>query len=202
MVGGFRVPGELRRDCSATSGDSRSDRASGNSENLGDLGVVERADVSEHDCGAELGRKCGEGCVDGQPVADTAGEVMGTGGRPDELVHRERASPAPAQFVETRVGRHPVRPGDERRTSVEARQASDNSQECLLCGVRRVGVVSGHATAQPVQAVVVPAQQCVERRPVTRLSGGDEGDVVRSADGGNLLRLDADLRDLSMDTTR
>jgi aspartokinase-like uncharacterized kinase len=54
-----------------------------------------------------------------------------------------------------------------------------------LRGVERVCVVAGHAPAQSVHAVVVPAQQRFERRVVTRPSGGDEGNVVRSADARN-----------------
>jgi hypothetical protein len=65
------------------------------------------------------------------------------------------------------------------------RQSTHERDQRLLGRVERVGIVSGHAPAQPVQPVIVAAQQPVECRSVAGLRGGDEGDVVQSADGRN-----------------
>jgi hypothetical protein len=46
----------------------------------------------------------------------------------------------------------------------------------------------------------VAAQQCVERRLIAGLSGGDEGDVVRSADDETLLGGHVELGDLGVDS--
>jgi hypothetical protein len=141
----------------AAAGDPRSDRTGRNAENFRDLGVVERADVAEHDRGAELGRQRRERLVDAQPVCDAPGEVLRTRSRDRQLVQWDGSPPPPAQLVETGVGCHAVRPRRERRATVEAWQAAHECQERLLRGVERVCVVAGHAPAQPVHAVVVPA---------------------------------------------
>ena len=176
--------------CAATAarptGDPRSDRTGRNAENFRDLGVVERADVAAarprrgtRAAASRARRRCSAGRRrhSARSLRPAAGDR--------QLVHGNGPSPSPAQLVETGVGRNAVGPRRERRASVEARQPAHECQERLLRGVERVGVVAGHAPAQPVQAVVVPAQQCLECRVVTRPSGGDEGDVVRSADGPN-----------------
>jgi hypothetical protein len=51
---------------------------------------------------------------------------------------------------------------------VEAGQAAGDRDQGLLAGVEGVGVVAREAAAQGVEAVVVTAQEVVERLPVTR----------------------------------
>ncbi len=196
IVGGLRVPGEVSSHRRPPAGDPRADGTGRHAQHLGDLGVVERADVAQHDRGAELERQRRERVVDDQPVGDAArrgrprpsagtmSSSTGTGRR------RRRRSSSRQALVATRYDHV----ANDERPSKRGRPAHERDQR-LLGRVEGVGVVAGQAPAQPVQAVVVAAQQRVERRLIAGLSGGDEGDVVRSADGRNATsRLDAGAR--------
>ena len=90
---------------------------------------------------------------------------------------RRAPSPAP-QLVEAGVGGHPVGPGREGGSPVEAADAPGDRDERLLGGVERVGLVAGQPAAHGVDAVVVPTQERVERRSVALLGGADQRPVV------------------------
>src|SRR5206468_1189514 len=89
-----------------------------------------------------------------------------------------RPPPATAELVEARVRRYAVRPCAERGATVVARQPAHDRQQRLLRGVVRVAGVAGQPAAEPVDAVVVTAQEELERLAVTRLRGSNQGTVV------------------------
>ncbi len=62
------------------------------------------------------------------------------------------------------------------------RQAAHDREQRFLGRVEGVGVVAGEATAQPVEPVVVAAQQRVEGNAIAVLRGGDEGYVFVNDD--------------------
>ena len=105
-------------------GDAGADRAGGDVEHLGDLGVVEAEHVAEHDRRPELGgqawparRRWSAGRSTVCRGAGAAGRVVGLGGEP---ARRGRRWPGPvgapgAELVQAGVGGDPVGPGREAR---------------------------------------------------------------------------------------
>lgn len=192
-------PGELR----PASGDAALHGADGHPEALGDLAVVEVVDVAEHDGDPELLGQVGDGTlevgsvgdrrVDGVVgvLADTVGEVdrlVGAGGTVASARERHgRPSTTPPELVEAGIGGHAVRPGGERRAAVETGQATCDGDEGLLGGVGGVGGVAGDPPAHGEDAVVVTAQQLLERVAVAALRGCHQGEiVVGGCDGARL----------------
>jgi hypothetical protein len=152
-------------------------------EHLGDLGVVETDEVAEDDGGADVRSQPAEGDVDVCPVGhrlDEGGRIDGADVEGVEgLVLPGFRAPAPAaELVEARVGRHPVRPGGEGGTAVEARQASDNGDHRLLQGVGGVGVVAHDPPAHGVEPVGVAPEQQVERAAIAGVDRRHELRVV------------------------
>lgn len=87
-------------------------------------------------------------------------------------------SSPPSQFVETGVDRDPIGPGREPAPAREAIEAANDRDECLLGGIVGIGVVPSDATTNPVERVVVAAEEYLQRAPVTRTSPSDEFEVV------------------------
>ena len=168
----------------APAGDAGLHRADRYPEGLGDLGVVEVGDVTQHDRGAELLRELVERGVDGHAVGDrrhlAIGERVDGLGRDTVVADDVQAGAAlaPAQLVERGVRGDPVRPRRELGATVEARQAPDDADHRLLGRVVGVAGRPGDAPAHGVDAVVVAAQQLVEGAPVAGLRGGDEVAVL------------------------
>ena len=70
LVPGFRTGGHDVGESAPSAGDPGADRSRSEFEDIGDLGVVESGDVSEHDWRPKLLGKCGEGKVDIDSSAD------------------------------------------------------------------------------------------------------------------------------------
>ena len=156
----------------------------------GDLGVVEVAQVAQDDRHPELVRQAGQGGVDVQPpghgldagVGDVDDPGAGTVAPPSAAVEggdpgtgrraRRRSSSRQALLI-TRYDQ--VVNAD--RPSKRRRPRAMRDQRLLEC-VLGVGLVAGQPPAQAPPAVVVAAQQRVERGPVAGLGGGDERAVV------------------------
>ena len=153
---------------------------------LGDLGVVEVTDVAHHDRHAELLGQIGEGGVDRDPVDDALDLALG------ELVGRARGAAATsvgvvaddvqlrpaARACGARRGRRwwrcdSVQVANEERPSKRSIDAHDPDQR-LLGGVVGVAGGAGDPAAHGVDAVVVAAQQGIERVAVAALGGNDE----------------------------
>jgi hypothetical protein len=158
-------------------GDPGSDGTDRDVEHLGDLGVVEGAEVAEHDGGAELRGQGGQGGVDVDGRGGNLGGVVVEGGLGQVVEARGGSPVAAAELVEAGVGGHAVRPRAERGPAVIAGEAADDGEQRLLGGVGPVGVVAADAPAQRGQPVVVAAQEGLECVSVARLGGGDEGGV-------------------------
>ena len=150
-------------------------------EHLGDLGVVEVGDVAQHDRGAELLGQVVERVVDGHPVDDgvDAG-ARRAGRRPRATGRRRRRRAAPAAGARRRSSSSAALvamrydPRRERRAAVEPGEAADDADHRLLGGVVGVAAGAGDAPAHRVDAVVVAAQQAVERVAVAGLGGGHQ----------------------------
>jgi len=170
--------------------DTRLDRADRDVERFGDLGIVEVSDVAEYDRGAEIVGEFGDSSVEHETVAElvhgSVGIDVGLLGGPvvvdaDELW----LTAALAEFVECRVGGDPVRPGPERRTTVESGQVANDLDQRFLTGVIGVATAARDAATHGVESVVVAAQQLVERVAIAALSGGDQSGVIEVAGDGS-----------------
>ena len=156
-------------------GDAGAHRAGGDPERLGDLGVLEVAQVAQHHGGAELLRQAGQRVVHGHPVEHRR-VVEATPGRSGLCDQLDRRWPplAPPELVEADVGGDPVHPGREGRPAVEAVQSSYQGDESLLGGILGVAPVAEELGRQRVDAVVLGAEQPFERDLVARLRGNDQ----------------------------
>ena len=112
---GWLVPRSRRRAMGAAPGDARAHRAGRDAQHLGDLRVVEVAEVAQHHRRPELLGQLGEGGVDRQPV----GEHLDPGGRggADSLSPEPRSSGRPG------AGRRWRRRSSSRQALVATRYA-------------------------------------------------------------------------------
>ena len=155
-------------------GDAGAHRAGGDPERLGDLGVLEVAQVAQHHRGAELLRQAGQRVVDGHPVRDL-GRAGGTvAGRLDDQLDRRRSAPAPAELVEADVGGDPVHPGREGRAAVEAVQAPHDGDQRLLRGVLGVAAVAEELGRQSGRIRSYCVRSSSSSALVARLRGNDQ----------------------------
>ena len=129
--------------------DPRPHRAGRDVEHVGDLGVVEVAQVAQHHRDPELlgerararrRRRAGfrHGPRSTVPRRPARGRLQG---------RRARAAPGAPQLVERRVGGHPVAPGGERGPAVEPADAARDRDHRLLGGVERVLRMADDASA-------------------------------------------------------
>ena len=150
-------------------GDAGADGAGRDVEHLGDLGVVERAQVAEHDGGPELGGERGQRGVDVEAGGDLARRR-----RPCRSPARRPSSAsiggdrAPSRGGAARRGRRWWRPGTPRWRTRPARRSGARPRTMAMSASwvasSGVGVVAGDAPAHGVDPIVVVAQQRVERR--------------------------------------
>lgn len=183
-MGGAGV-GECGHQASAPASNARAHGARCEFEHGRDLGIVEADLVPEHDRRPEVFGQLGQGGVEHDPIGDLvgkAGRIVGSllVDPPIVLVDKGRggASAAPSEFIETCIGRDPVRPGAEFRPAFEPVDPLGDRNERFLGGVERIGVVAGEATADRIDAVIVAPQQRIQRAGVAALGGRNQRVVV------------------------
>lgn len=98
----------------------------------------------------------------------------------DEVVSvvESRSSVAFSKFVERGVRGDAIRPGTERRSTIEAWKVADDLDERFLAGIVGITAASSDTTTDGVNPVVVRPQQLVERVAITALCGGNQCAVV------------------------
>lgn len=104
------------------------------------------------------------------------------------------------EFVEAGIGRHSIAPGAEGGAAVEAVQTTNDCEESFLTGVSGICIVAGQSPTDGIQAVVVLAEQEIERGPIALLRQFDEL-LIRPFDGLILedhRGQDGDLRDADL----
>ena len=151
--------GQQGRQSASTTGDAGPHGTGRDVEHFADLGVVHTQLLTQDDHDPELVRELRQRRVDGEPIdhAVIGTTVIGRG--PLELGKAGvGAAGPPTELVEAGIGGDPVRPGTETGPTVEAIEPPDDRQQRLLCGVGGVGIVSGEAPADPVDAGIVGAQ--------------------------------------------
>ena len=126
--GGSRVPlgvGEQRGERGPAPGDARADGTGGDAEHLRDLGVVEPAEVAEHDRRPELERDLGERGVDVEAVADglARSTVRGRRARAGPSVRRRVTPPDGACVGAARRGLRWSRSGRPRSRTTTGRRS-------------------------------------------------------------------------------
>ena len=141
----------------------------------GDLGVVERAEVAEHDGSPEPMGVAGSAASTSIRAAATSPGSLAPLGTCRNASGSGRGRRPRRRSSSRHVGGDPVGPGAERGALIEAGQTADDGDERLLGGVGGVGVVAGQPTSERVDRVMVAAQQVVERdegrRPGRRRRG-------------------------------
>jgi hypothetical protein len=153
-----------------TTCDARSNGAGRHIEDLGDLGVVEVAQVPKHDGDAELFRQLAQRRVHVDTRADRVlGRRSRGNARPRIAYDVDGTRPAclaPA-LVERGVRRDAIEPRRERRPAVEAPDAARDGDHGLLSGVERVVGIAEDAPAHGMDAVGVPVEQRLEGPSIT-----------------------------------
>jgi hypothetical protein len=186
------VPEKMVGQPGAAAGNTRADGSRRNVEGLGDFCVVHPDLITEHDGSSELVGKARQRLVELHAVDHGVCQTRSRWLRCVifGLELREawgRASSTAAEFVETGIGRNPVGPGGELRTTVELRKSTHDGHQCLLGCVRCVRVVAREPAADRVNTVIVLLEQGIECLLVAVLSCLDQSGVV--VDRGDLVRL-------------
>lgn len=176
-----RFVSEKGRQASPSSGDSGSDCPRGEFETFRDFAVVEPELIPQDNGCAELLGELGQRGVEDDSVGDAGAQRrLGVGalsiGPAVVFVDQSGcgSSSATAELIEAGVGRDPVVPRREFRLSGEARQPLGDRDQGFLGGVERIGVVACKATTDGVDAVVVAAQERVQRALIPSVGRFDE----------------------------
>ncbi len=167
----------MGEECTST-GDAGADGARWDVEGLGDLGVVQVAEVSQHDRSAEVVRQGRQRCIHSELIGDSLGSGGGRHrGRRPVVVGQARIgpAPAPAQLVEAGIRGHAVHPCCKGCAAIEPGEPSHYRDQRLLRGVLRICLLPADPSAESVHTVMVPSQQSVQRSPITLLGSADEG---------------------------
>ena len=85
---------------------------------------------------------------------------------------------ARASVIQTDIDRDPVEPGAERGLTFEAAEAPVSANEYVLRQVAGIFVVAREAVAKLVDVPLVPSNEHIERRAISRQTGRDQARII------------------------
>lgn len=85
---------------------------------------------------------------------------------------------ARASVIQTDIDRDPVEPCAERGRTFEAAEAPVSANECVLSEVAGIFVIAREAVAKQVDVPLVPSNEHIERRAISRQTGRDQARII------------------------
>ena len=161
-------------------GNSASDRACWDAQQLGDLVVVAANDVAQNEGESKVLGKVVQRLGQDYSVGDLRIMALPWEREVSDDVGRNGPPFAAPELIEAGVGCYSVSPGGELGSAIEPGEPADNGEQRLLTPVGGIGIISHDPPTDGVNAVVFTFEQPVHGGAVAPLGGMDQFDLLVS----------------------